>query len=334
MDSSNVMALFSALALGHSLFLSAYFWAPIKKKPNRFFLALLLASLAIRIIKSVLVILIPNSPFIVPAIGLVGLAMIGPSLFFYFKSFKNVLFKVSRTIAFHFVPAGLLMVSIPFLNDDQMFWAYAASVAHMFAYLLISAYYVIKNQEHYKSGEIKWLKLILVCISVIWITFLAQLLIETFITYLIVTMVASVAIYGMSLWALRKRKLFVESGGGLSQSNIALFSDIAQEVDSALRNERLYQDPSLTIKLLGEKLNHKEYLISQAINYHYKKSFPELLNELRIEHAMAMIESDDFENLSIEGIAYESGYNSISAFYRSFKKIMGITPAHYKKVVA
>lgn len=333
MDPITLMAIFSALALGNCLFLAFYFWAPIKKSPNRFFMFLLLLSLSIRIIKSILTVLVPDTPNIIPAVGLIGLTMIGPSLFFYAKSFRNSRFELSRKILVHFFPAIFLALVLSFLEEREMFFAYVASVFHMLFYVSIAAHLVFKNNRRYKEDELWWFRVLLAAILIIWLTFFAQLIIEIFETYLVVTVVASIAIYGLCLVALKKKNLFKDTSRKFSQENLEALKDIATQTVNFLRSEQLFKDSFLTIKTVSSKMGHKDYLISQAINHHFNMSFPELLNEIRVEHATDMISSKKYGDLAIEGIAYESGYNSISAFYRAFKKIKGTTPANYKKSI-
>lgn len=330
MNTLVIMAIFSALAVGHSLFLARHFWSPIKKSPSSFFLAILLAALAIRILKSVLVILIPKSPDIIPAVGLIGLSAIGPSIWLYVLSYKNRNFQADSRQIGHYIWAFSLIVLIPIFDEKQMYFAYSISVAQMFIYIILTAYLIFKKVGKYNKLESKWLKLLIASISLIWFTFFAQLLIETYITYLLVTVVASVTIYVMSFWAGKKRKLFMEPRrlnlNGISHE----LPEIGKEIESLLTEKKIYTNSKLTIKKISEKLSQPEYLVSQSINAHFRKSFPEVLNEYRIAHATELIDSKAYENFSLEGIAYESGYNSISAFYRAFKNIKGVTPSKFK----
>lgn len=325
------MAIFSALALGHSLFLASHFWSSPKRSPNRFFLALLLTALAIRIIKSVLVIVIPESPDIIPAVGLIGMTAIGPSLVLYLLSFKNPDFQISSKLSWHYAPALILIALIPLFNDQQMFIAYVLAVTHMLAYILYSVYHIISTNLVWKPIEKQWVRLLVLCISVIWLTFFAQLLIDAFVTYLLVTIVATVVLYGLSIWARKRGKLFSEPKRYLKGNDLDSLNKIALEIRALFEEEQFYTDSNITVKRISAQLNEPDYLVSQAINYYFKKSFPELLNEYRVEHAATLIHSTSYDNLSIEGIAYESGYNSISAFYRAFKSIKGVTPAQLKK---
>lgn len=54
----------------------------------------------------------------------------------------------------------------------------------------------------------------------------------------------------------------------------------------------------------------------------------EYMNELRIEEAKSRLAETDE---SIIDIAYSVGFNSLSAFYRLFRKMSGVSPANYRK---
>jgi len=93
----------------------------------------------------------------------------------------------------------------------------------------------------------------------------------------------------------------------------------------ALHEEKEYQNPDLTLKLLSQKIGHPTYLVSQTISILYKKSFFDLINELRIQSSKERLKNFS-EKDTIENIAYEVGFNSRAAFYRAFKKYTGETP--------
>jgi AraC-like DNA-binding protein len=93
----------------------------------------------------------------------------------------------------------------------------------------------------------------------------------------------------------------------------------------AIENEKIFINPELTLKSLSEKFDYPSYLVSQAINLHYHKSFFDVINESRIKEAQQRL-----KNLSsthtIESVAFEVGFNSRASFYRAYKKFTGETP--------
>lgn len=59
-----------------------------------------------------------------------------------------------------------------------------------------------------------------------------------------------------------------------------------------------------------------------------QKSFVQFLNELRVGHACKLLYKDDY---SVADACYESGYNNLANFNKSFKSITSKTPSEYRK---
>ncbi|MFC5413106.1 AraC family transcriptional regulator [Larkinella bovis] len=63
---------------------------------------------------------------------------------------------------------------------------------------------------------------------------------------------------------------------------------------------------------------------------HTRKTFSQLLNEVRIEHACRLLQES---KLPISQIAFSCGYTNLSNFNRQFKLITGLTPGQYLKAI-
>lgn len=63
---------------------------------------------------------------------------------------------------------------------------------------------------------------------------------------------------------------------------------------------------------------------------HYRVTFVEYLNTVRIGHACKLLAE---KNQNIVEISYECGFNNLANFNRQFKKYKGMTPTHYRKTV-
>ena len=60
-------------------------------------------------------------------------------------------------------------------------------------------------------------------------------------------------------------------------------------------------------------------------------SFYEFINTHRVEKVKELLKEGRAEQLSILGVAEESGFNSKASFNRIFKKATGLTPSAYLK---
>ncbi|MBC8081268.1 MAG: AraC family transcriptional regulator [Gorillibacterium sp.] len=88
-----------------------------------------------------------------------------------------------------------------------------------------------------------------------------------------------------------------------------------------------YQE-DLTLKRLGLHFHVNPTYISTAFRQTTGENFHEFLQNVRIRHACALLLSSE---ASITEIAGEVGFSSYSAFGRTFRQNMGVSPAQFRK---
>ncbi|WP_222852290.1 AraC family transcriptional regulator [Olivibacter sp. SDN3] len=102
-----------------------------------------------------------------------------------------------------------------------------------------------------------------------------------------------------------------------------------EKVAHAINEERLYLNPSLDIKMMADYLHISKHHLSQVFSMQIRKTFNEYISEARIKHVCDVLKSNN--NIIIEHLAYESGFNSKTSFYRHFKQHTGFTPSQYQE---
>lgn len=113
--------------------------------------------------------------------------------------------------------------------------------------------------------------------------------------------------------------------------NEADVEQYVRKIKHFMKTEKSYMDADLTLPGLANKLKIPSHHLSRVINEKLGLNFFDFINQYRIEEVKAKMTNPEFDNLSILGIAFESGFNTKSAFNRVFKKMTGITPSEYKK---
>lgn len=104
---------------------------------------------------------------------------------------------------------------------------------------------------------------------------------------------------------------------------------IAKKIEAVLYDYKSYRNPEFKLSNLAEQINEQPYVTSYTLNQHFNKSFFDIVNELRVRDAEERLKTFDPKKDKIEAIAYEVGFNSRAAFYRSFKKITGKNPTDF-----
>lgn len=103
---------------------------------------------------------------------------------------------------------------------------------------------------------------------------------------------------------------------------------IATKIDDLLRLEKVYQEPSYSRSDLAKELDISEIALSKIINVHYRQSFPQLMNQYRLEDAKRLLTQT---KAPVKVIAEEVGFNSLASFNRVFKTEIGLTPSEYRQ---
>lgn len=86
----------------------------------------------------------------------------------------------------------------------------------------------------------------------------------------------------------------------------------------------------LTAKSVASEFAVSETRLSEMISQYTGLSFRELLSGMRINQAMALLRKS---SLNITEIAYESGFETLRTFNRTFLKTVGTTPSEYRKAL-
>lgn len=101
-------------------------------------------------------------------------------------------------------------------------------------------------------------------------------------------------------------------------------------ISSYMDEKQPYLDPDITLPKLADQLEVPAHQLSQVINEIYKRNFFDFINNYRVEEVKRKIKDEEFKNYSLLAIAFDSGFNSKSAFNRVFKKMTTMTPSQYR----
>lgn len=107
---------------------------------------------------------------------------------------------------------------------------------------------------------------------------------------------------------------------------------LAKSLIKEIKEIQLYKDTKFSLGKASIHFNIPVHHISFVLNNQMKKSFPDLISEMRVEHAIALIESDNKKKYTLEAIGNMSGFHSRTTFYVSFKKHKGVSPLEFSNM--
>ncbi len=102
-------------------------------------------------------------------------------------------------------------------------------------------------------------------------------------------------------------------------------------LDQLMTEDQVYLDPAMSLRLLAEKLEMQPNKLSWLLNEKIGKNFNEYINTFRLVTFKEKALNPNNSNLTLLGLAFESGFNSKTVFNAFFKKMEGVTPKSWVK---
>ena len=102
-----------------------------------------------------------------------------------------------------------------------------------------------------------------------------------------------------------------------------------EQLQTLFQNESLYRNTTITIDELAHRMKVNRTYLSQAVNRCSGKNFSTFINEYRIKEAVLHL-SSGAQKYSLEGLAFDVGFNDRKTFYTAFKKMTGLSPSEFQ----
>ena len=313
------------------------FYSLITKKGNKttnYLFAALVFALTVRISKSILLTFSDGLHDILLTFGLSGFLAIAPIYLLFVKSITTENFKIKHADYLHLIPAVLLLLvwfELDYIRSDYFRWNFVYQLI-MLQYMIYMYFAILETQK--LTDEKKRYKFQLNILSgvLLFIWFLYYLNAAThFFPYIAGALIYSVIVYfSINLIINKGYVLNFNPFKKYEKSGIdsELCKILAESLTLLFEKDKVFTDNTISLAKLAKKLNTSTHQLSQAINTEKQLTYYELLANYRIAEAKEIIRSNRSEKF--ENIAYEVGYNSISAFNTTFKKITGLTPTQFK----
>ena len=335
---TTILFLFAGLGVVNGAVLGAYLFMKQKRSPGDFYFGGLLFALSIRIGKSVLVFFEPELDKLILQIGLSACLFIGP-FFYLFIKFQIKPEEKNRKLDMMLL-WGLLITIIAL----GTIWSYRTypeiwntwfikGIYAIWMFFLCWGLYVgkdlfIKVVSKNQKLSPREQYLLMIMLGVIFITLCYQfaLYIRGF-TYIWGSLIFSFSFYFL-LW----RAFNQNTSIGPQAPQTQPLEDgllLLEKVDKLMEDQKLYMNPRLKLEDLAQLSDIQRHILSRVLNEVYLHGFAQYVNEYRIREAQKLIKSRN--DLTFEGIGYESGFNSKSSFFSAFKKIANCTPLQFKK---
>ncbi|MCF0075000.1 helix-turn-helix transcriptional regulator [Dyadobacter sp. CY261] len=332
-----ILLLMSGAGALQSALFSLYLFT-LRKSRNlaTILLGLLLLAFAIKMLKSVVYYFSEHHQVstILMNWGFGANLAIYPLLYLYLNSFFDKAYRINGWKHFlHFIPTIIVIVLSPFISD--YFWmkqqGYAISLWTAAFYIPVCLRVIYKHYHKINRAQKIWVLSLTLGITVVWVGYFTNYMLGL-VNYITGPVSFSFLMYFLTYLSLKRTEVVIpcERYKNSAYTNPQI-DDCYTKLQALLIHQQPHRDAAMTLPKMASLLNVTPHLLSETINSRAQQTFPDYINSFRIEQAQRLLQDPAYDNKKITEIAYETGYNSISAFNAAFKKNTHMTPSAFRK---
>lgn len=106
---------------------------------------------------------------------------------------------------------------------------------------------------------------------------------------------------------------------------------IIGKLSECMEKDRLYLNPDLKLQDVAKAVECSTGELSQVLNVFMNTGFTDFINKYRVEEFIKRIRDKSASKYTLASLSEQCGFSSRTSFFRSFKKLKGMSPAEYIK---
>jgi len=288
---------------------------------------------------------------------------LGPLIFFYVRSCLDAEFRMGRQQRRHFYPViidlfpqaiallyilGVMLGIIPknvyhmgdFIDTYNVYSDIPRWLS-LVIYLWLSVRYMAAVRGEDKQDRLKWPQKfvrIFIIFTAAWFLFLLPYVIPRYSNTLIdmldwypvyLPLVFMIYWLGIKGYFISHRPVAEKRAPSRPPLQEETVGQTIVALKKCMEEDRLWLNPELNLPMLAQHSNIASKTLSTVLNQHMNKSFNEFVNEYRVLEVKKRLLMQESRTLTIAGLAYECGFNSLPTFQRAFKAMIGLSPKEF-----
>lgn len=283
-----------------------------------------------------------------------------PLVYLYTVALTAYQFRIEKKHARHLLPFGavlLLGLALLIAAGDLPQADLLAGTLHVLAFAVVIIYIaaanivlwrhtrLIKNNfASFQRVSLNWLRVFVVALTIFWIfAGMFDVLFKAG-NWDVVWAASCAVIYLIGYFGFMQPEVFsapvfdpetANSSEAPKYEKSSLTPEMAEaqfrKLVTVMEKEKLYLDKDIGLSRLARHLGISLHHLSQIINEKTGSNFYDYINARRIEEAKRLLLDPKMNHRSIASVAYDAGFNSLSAFNAAFKKFVKSTPSQFRK---
>lgn len=106
---------------------------------------------------------------------------------------------------------------------------------------------------------------------------------------------------------------------------------IIGKLNECMETGKLYLNPDLKLQDVANAVGCNTGELSQVLNVFMNTGFTDFINQYRVDEFIKRIQDKSASKYTLASLSEQCGFSSRTSFFRSFKKLKGMSPAEYIK---